>query len=114
MVQRVRDPEPESGFREEYILLAQGVELRIPIQDAGGDELVKDADNERRQDGENDVMQGQRPRLVGNLPREVIEERVLHGMSLVSGSPSRSTVHLPRIVSCRARYSCRTNLGHSN
>lgn len=31
VVQRVHDPEPESGFCEEHILLTQGVELRIPI-----------------------------------------------------------------------------------
>ena len=61
MVQRIRDPEPESGLGEEYILLAQDVELRIPIQDTGRDELVKDTDNERRQDGENDVIERQRP-----------------------------------------------------
>ena len=61
MVQRIRNPEPESGLCEEHILLAQDVELRIPIQDSGGDELVKDTDNERRQDGENDVIEGQRP-----------------------------------------------------
>jgi len=61
MVQRVHDPEPESGLCEEHILLAQGVELRVPIQDTGGDKLVKDTDDERRQDGENDIVQGQCP-----------------------------------------------------
>jgi hypothetical protein len=78
VVQRVHDPEPESGLCEERILLAQGVELRIPIQDTGGDELVKDADDERRQDGENDIVQGQRPRLIGDLSGEVVEERILY------------------------------------
>ena len=61
MVQCVHDPEPESGLCEERILLPQGVKLRIPVQDTGGDELVKDANDERRQDGEDDVVQGQRP-----------------------------------------------------
>ena len=56
VVQRVQDPEPESGFREEHIFLTQGVELRVPIQDTCGDELVKDPDDERRQNGENDVV----------------------------------------------------------
>ena len=61
MVQCVHDPQPESSFREEHILLTQGVELGVPIQDTGRDKLVKDADDERRQDGENDIIQGQCP-----------------------------------------------------
>ena len=31
MVQRVHNPEPESRFCEEHILLTQSVELRVPI-----------------------------------------------------------------------------------
>ena len=61
MVKRVHDPEPESGLREERVLLPQCVELRIPIQDTGRDELVKNTDDERRQDGEDNVIQGQCP-----------------------------------------------------
>ena len=78
VVQRVRDPEPEGGFCKERILLTEGVELRVTIQDSGGDELIKDPDDEGRQNGENDVVQGQRPRLVRDLSGEVVEERVLH------------------------------------
>jgi hypothetical protein len=39
--------------------------------------LVEDPNNERRQDGENDIVHGQRPRLVGDLSGKVVEERVL-------------------------------------
>ena len=61
MVQRIHDPKPESGLREERVLLPQCVELRIPIQDTCRDELVKDTDDKRRQDGEDNVIQGQGP-----------------------------------------------------
>jgi hypothetical protein len=36
--------------------------------------LVKDPDNERRQDGENDVVEGKSPGLIGDLAREIVEE----------------------------------------
>ena len=61
MVQRIHDPKPESGLREERVLLSQCVELRIPIQDTCRDELVKDTDDKRRQDGEDNIIQGQGP-----------------------------------------------------
>lgn len=56
VVQCVHDPEPESGFCEEHVLLTQGVELRVPIQNTRGDELVKDPDDERGKDGEHDIV----------------------------------------------------------
>jgi hypothetical protein len=57
MVQCVNDPEPESGLCEERVLLTQDIELRVPIQDPGRDELIEDTDDERREDGENNVVQ---------------------------------------------------------
>jgi hypothetical protein len=39
--------------------------------------LVEDANNERRKDGENDVVQGKSPGLIDDLAGEVVEEGVL-------------------------------------
>ena len=36
--------------------------------------MVEDADNERRKDGENDVVQRESPGLVDDLAGEVVEE----------------------------------------
>lgn len=57
MVQCVHDPEPEGGLCEECILLTQDVELRVPIQDSGRDELIEDSNDERREDSKNDIVQ---------------------------------------------------------
>jgi hypothetical protein len=58
-------------------LLAKPVELRVAVEHAGRDELVEDADDKRREDRKDDVVQRERPRLVGDLARKVVEERVL-------------------------------------
>ena len=84
VIEGVEDPEPKRGLCEERVLLPEHVELRIAIEDAGRDELVKDADDERREDGEDDVVQGQGPGLVRDLARKVVEERVL-GYALATG-----------------------------
>ena len=78
MVQSVADPQPELCPREERILLSKHVELRVAVEDSCGDELVENTDDKRRKDGEEDIVQRERPRLVGNLPREVVEEGKLH------------------------------------
>ena len=89
--------------------------MRIPIQDAGGDKLVEDANDERRQDRENHVIQRQRPRLVGNLSGEVVEERKLDRGGISTCAPLLSqTKHSPRTESCKAQYSCRKNLGNGD
>ena len=77
MVQSVADPQPELCPREERILLSKHVELRVAVKDSCGDELVENTDDKGRKDGEEDIVQRERPRLVGNLPREVVEEGIL-------------------------------------
>lgn len=77
VIQRVPDPQPELRSCEERIALAEHVQLGIPVEDASGDELVEDTDDKRGENGEDDIVQGECPRLVGNLPREVVEEREL-------------------------------------
>ena len=61
VVQCVANPQPELRPREERVALAKHVELWVPVEDTGGDELVEDTDNERREDGEHDVIERKRP-----------------------------------------------------
>ena len=75
--QRVPNPQPELGTCEERVLLAEHIELRVPVEDTRGHELIEDTDNEGRQEGEHDIVEGKCPRLVGDLPGEVVEERKL-------------------------------------
>lgn len=77
MIQSVDDPQPELCAGEKFISLAEDIQLRVAIQYAGGYKLVEDTDDEWGKHSENDVVQGQRPRLVGDLAGEVVEERVL-------------------------------------
>lgn len=77
VVERVDDPKPECLGREEVVLLAELVQLGVSIEHSCADELVKDSDDERGQEGEDDVVERERPRLVGDLTREVVDERVL-------------------------------------
>ncbi len=74
MIQGVTDPQPELCPREERVLLAEHVELWVAIEDTRGHKLVEDTDDERRENGEDDVVQRERPGLVSDLPREVVEE----------------------------------------
>lgn len=61
VIESICDPLPECRFGEENILLAEYIKLRISVKDASRDELVKDADDERRKDGEDNVVKGECP-----------------------------------------------------
>lgn len=81
MRQRVPDPLPEDANAElrateasvrgvvptsvvhahKLVLLAKHVELRVPIQHACADELIKDSEDDRWKDGEQDVVEGEGP-----------------------------------------------------
>lgn len=78
MIKRIGDPKPERCAGEEDVLLAEHIELGIPIQDSGRNELVENSDNERRKDSEQNIVEGKGPGLVCNLTREIIEERKLY------------------------------------
>lgn len=56
MIQGIGNPEPKCSFGEEDVLLAQSVQLRVAIQHSGRDELIKDADDERWEYSEDDVV----------------------------------------------------------
>lgn len=77
VVRGVDDPLARDSELEEVVLLAHHVELRVTVKEPGGDELVKDTKSQRGQDSEEDVVQGQQPRLKDDLTREDILESVL-------------------------------------
>ena len=59
------------------VLLSKSVQLGVSIEHARADELVKDAQNERREDGEDDVVESKCPRLLEDLTREGALDREL-------------------------------------
>ena len=58
MVETVENPGEEGVHFEEYAFLAEPVELRVSIQEAGGDELVEDTHNKRWEHSEEDIVEG--------------------------------------------------------
>jgi len=54
----VQDPSPKAVFLEEDTLLAQLVELRVAVKQPSGDVLIEYSHGERRQDGEEHVVEG--------------------------------------------------------
>jgi len=61
MIQGIGNPEPERRFREEFVLLAKNIELRVSIQKSCGHKLIEYPDNKRREHRENDVVKRKRP-----------------------------------------------------
>ena len=94
------------------VLLAQLVQLRIPVEHPRGDELVENAEDKRRQHRKDDVVKREGPTLLEDLPRERVREgELFQGAGM--GQPSdrawdRGLLHLPRSRSCTARCSCRS------
>ena len=77
VVEAICDPGPEGMHLEEDALLAESIELRIAVEEAGGDELVEDAHDKRRENGEEDVIEGKSPGFEDDLTREGVLEGVL-------------------------------------
>lgn len=63
----IQNPSPKAVLLEEDASLAQLVQLWIAVEQSGGDELVKDSHREWRQNSEEHVIEGERPRFVDNL-----------------------------------------------
>lgn len=55
-------------------LLAKLIELWVAIEETGRDELVKDSHHDRGKKGEEDVIEGERPRLIDHLARKRVLE----------------------------------------
>ena len=49
----------------------------VPVEEAGRHELVQDTQGKRREDGVEDVVEGQRPRFVDDFAGEDVLEDVL-------------------------------------
>ena len=56
VIEGVADPIEEGDWGEEIVLLAQLVELGIAVEHPSRHELIKDANDEGREDGEDDVV----------------------------------------------------------
>lgn len=77
---------------EEDALLAELVELRVAVEEAGGDKLVEDAHDEGRKDGEKDVVERESPGFEDDLTRKGVLERVLiQGSAIGDGICKRNT-----------------------
>lgn len=77
MVKSVGDPGPKTVFLEKHSFLTELVELGISIEKTGRDVLIANTHGERRQHGEKDVVERERPRFVNDLTRKRILEGVL-------------------------------------
>lgn len=77
MIEAVQDPGEEGMHLEEDSLLAQSIELRIAIEEAGVDELIEDAHGKGREDGEEDVVKGEGPRFVDDFAGKGVLKRIL-------------------------------------
>ena len=100
MIERIHNPLPKGCLGKEEVLLAEDVELRVTIEDAGRDELIENTDDEGRKDGKKDVVQRERPGFEGHLAGEVIEKGELQEVRSIFGI-QKQCVHEPRIVSCK-------------
>jgi len=80
VVEAVEDPGKEGVHFKEDTFLAELVELGIAVEEAGGDELVEDAQDEGGEDGEEDVVEGERP----GFENDLAGKGVLKGILLLS------------------------------
>ena len=78
VVEAVADPGEEGVHAEEGALLAEAVELRVAIEEAGGDKLVEDAHDQGRKDGEEDIVEGEGPGFVDDFAGEGVLEGILY------------------------------------
>ena len=102
MIERIRDPQPELRLGEERIVLAEHVQLRVPVKDPRRDKLVKDADDDGWQERELKVVQQECPRFAGDLAEEVAEEGELQ-----DGQTGVRTQKLDKIRSDRMTHAPR-------
>ena len=104
MVEAIEDPGEEGVHFEEHAFLAEAIELRVAVEEPGGDELVEDSHYDGGKDGEEDVVKGESPGFEDYFAREGVLEGILYAIRLGGGSWRKT---LPRIVSCTRQYSYR-------
>ena len=83
VVEAVEDPGEERVHFEKDTLLAELIELRVAVEEAGRDELIEDAEDEGGKDGEENVVEGESPGLEDDFAGEGVLKGVL--LSCVSG-----------------------------
>jgi hypothetical protein len=77
VVDGVEDPRRKDAGLEEAVVLAEAVQLRVAVEQAGRDELVQDTEDKGREDRVEDVVKGQRPGFVDDFAGEDVLEDVL-------------------------------------
>ena len=77
MVEAVENPGEEGVHLEEDTFLAELVELGVAVKEAGGDELVEDAQDKGGEDGEENVVEGERPGFENDLAGKGVLKGIL-------------------------------------
>jgi len=85
-----KEERERSKATHKLVLLAELVQLRVPVEHARADELVEDAEDDRREDGEDDVVEGEGPALLEHLTRERVLEGELRAARGASGSGAQA------------------------
>lgn len=81
MVDCIGDPGGKGADAEEGVVLADVIELWIPIEQTCRDELVEDTHCQRWQNGIEDVVERESPGFVDDFAREDVLEGVLMKVS---------------------------------
>lgn len=98
------------------VLLAELVQFGVAVEHARSDELVEDAEHDGRQDGKDDVVEGEGPALLEHLAGERVLEGELRAARTdevrlcVKQRRGREAVRrdAPRSRSCTGQCSCRS------
>lgn len=45
VIHSITNPEPELGSSEESVLLTENIQLRVPVQNTSGNELIEDTND---------------------------------------------------------------------
>jgi len=109
VIEAVEDPRPERMHLEENTLLAKLIKLRIAVKQSGRDELVEDADYKWWKDGEEYVIEGQRPGFEDDLSREAVLERILRVCNQNEIYQGTFSIYVPKIASYTMQCSYRRN-----
>lgn len=110
VIQSVAHPQPKRRFREKRILLSEDIELGISVEVSCRHKLIKDTNNKRGENSEDNVVKSECPRFVRDLSGEIVEERELGGWNVSDHWSSDPLQNLPKIESCTTRYSYKKNL----
>ena len=77
MIEAIQDPGEERMHSKEIPFLGELVKLWVPVEEAGGDELVEDAQDEGGHEREDDVVEGEGPGFEDDLAGKAVLEGIL-------------------------------------